>query len=120
MPGVGAFELGMTKLIDLDLVDVLNEAVLEKKVLTLGVCLGMQLLTKSSEERKVPGLGLIDGDAIRFRFEEDQDHLKIPHMGWNTIEILSGKALCFKDLQMRPDFILCTLIMSCVMILMMC
>ena len=85
LPGVGAFDNGMMHIADMGLLDVLNEAVLEKRIPILGICLGMQLLTRRSEEGDRPGLGWIDGETKRFRFEGLGDELRIPHMGWNTV-----------------------------------
>jgi len=87
LPGVGAFDRAMQSLAQLGLVSVLTEKVLEKKVPILGICLGMQLLTKRSEEGVLPGLGWIDAETIRFVFDGSNAGLKVPHMGWNTIEV---------------------------------
>lgn len=87
LPGVGAFDTGMKRLAELDLIGLLNHKVLDLETPTLGVCLGMQLLMKRSEEGILPGLGWINGETIRFRFDSQQTNLKIPHMGWNTIKI---------------------------------
>lgn len=87
LPGVGAFDAGMKRLQELGLIGVLDDKVLNGKTPTLGVCLGMQLLTQQSEEGNLLGLGWIDGETIRFRFDPKQTHLKIPHMGWNTVTI---------------------------------
>jgi len=85
LPGVGAFDTGMKNLTELDLVNILNEKVLVEKIPVLGICLGMQLLSKGSEEGSVPGLGWIDGETIRFRFINTLEY-KIPHMGWNFVQ----------------------------------
>jgi glutamine amidotransferase len=82
LPGVGAFERGMRNLHEFGLVDVLNEAALERRVPVLGICLGMQLLAKGSDEGAGEGLGWIDAHAVRFQFEPGSP-LKVPHMGWN-------------------------------------
>jgi glutamine amidotransferase len=84
LPGVGAFDTGMRNLLELDLVDILNRKVKAEKIPVLGICLGMQLLSNGSEEGSLPGLGLIDAETIRFRFEDTIEY-KIPHMGWNFI-----------------------------------
>jgi glutamine amidotransferase len=84
LPGVGAFDTGMRNLLELDLVDILNRKVKTEKIPVLGICLGMQLLSNGSEEGSLPGLGWIDAETIRFRFEDTIEY-KIPHMGWNFI-----------------------------------
>jgi imidazole glycerol-phosphate synthase subunit HisH len=101
LPGVGAFDTGMRRLNELGLVDVLNEKVLVEKTPTIGVCLGMQLLAKGSEEGVLPGLGWIDADVVRFRFEGNQ--LRIPHMGWNTVNIQHEECL-FRGLNNESRF----------------
>ena len=85
LPGVGAFDNGMKHIEEMGLQTVLNEVALERKIPILGICLGMQLLTRGSEEGKRPGLGWIDGETIRFHFDQKQTGLRIPHMGWNTV-----------------------------------
>ncbi len=87
LPGVGAFDTGMQRLRETGLIALLNEKVINGHTPTLGVCLGMQLMTKISEEGELPGLGWIDAETIRFRFDPKQNGLKIPHMGWNTVNI---------------------------------
>jgi imidazole glycerol-phosphate synthase subunit HisH len=84
LPGVGAFDTGMRNLAELDLIDVLNKKVIEQKVPVLGICLGMQLMSKGSEEGDLAGLGWINAETVRFRFENTIEY-KIPHMGWNFI-----------------------------------
>ena len=103
LPGVGAFDTGMQRLQELHLIDLLNDKVVNRKTLTLGVCLGMQLITKRSEEGALPGLGWIDGESIRFRFDPRQNNLKIPHMGWNTIKVQRAEPL-FKGLEQDARF----------------
>ncbi len=87
LPGVGAFDAGMRKLNEAGLVPLLNELVLKKKVPVIGLCLGMQLMTQKSEEGAEAGLGWIDAQTIRFKFSLQNAHLKVPHMGWNTLDI---------------------------------
>ena len=84
LPGVGAFDMGMNNLIKLNLVDVLNEQVINKKVPIIGICLGMQLMCKKSEEGSMPGLGWFDSNIIKFKTENFPD-IKIPHIGWNAV-----------------------------------
>src|SRR5205814_3490966 len=84
LPGIGAFDHGMRSLEERGLIPVLNRRVMDDEVPVLGICLGMQLLTRSSEEGVLPGLGWINGRTVRFRFAPDQP-LRIPHMGWNRV-----------------------------------
>jgi glutamine amidotransferase len=87
LPGVGAFDNGMRNLEQMGLVPFLNEMVLVKKTPILGICLGMQLFAKKSEEGDLPGLGWIDAEAVRFEPKDSKQKLLVPHMGWNLIEI---------------------------------
>ena len=82
LPGVGAFDTAMTCINSVPkLREVLNHKALVEGVPILGVCLGMQLLTRSSKEGTLPGLGWISGVTVRF---PKQEGLKVPHMGWNV------------------------------------
>lgn len=85
LPGVGHFANGMKKLKETGLSEILDQLVLTKKVPIMGICLGMQLMTKYSTEGNVEGLGWIDAETSRFNFENK--NLKIPHMGWNQLNI---------------------------------
>lgn len=82
LPGVGAFDNAMKRINEGGFLDVLNEKALVEKVPVLGICLGMQLLTRGSEEGILPGLGWIAADTTRF---PKQNVLKVPHMGWNVV-----------------------------------
>jgi imidazole glycerol-phosphate synthase subunit HisH len=88
LPGVGAFDTGMRNLQENGLVELLNHKALVEKVPVLGLCLGAQLITHSSEEGSIPGLGWVDGETVRFKFDGTQNNLKIPHMGWNVLQIV--------------------------------
>ena len=84
LPGVGNFGDCMEKLRNYGLVSVI-EQICDKKVPFLGICLGLQLLFKSSEEAKgVSGLGILDGEIVRIPKAEG---IKIPHIGWNSISL---------------------------------
>lgn len=85
LPGVGHFGKGMDNVIKLGLKDSLDEFALFQKKPILGICLGMQLLTEYSEEGNSAGLGYISGKTQKFQLEDKR--LKIPHMGWNSIQI---------------------------------
>lgn len=84
LPGVGSFDTAMKKINETDLKEVLNEKALKEQVPVLGICLGMQLLTNSSEEGTLDGLGWIDAKAMGFKNKIDQKY-SVPHMGWNLV-----------------------------------
>jgi glutamine amidotransferase len=88
LPGVGAFDTGMRNLAERGLVDLLGRVVIGQGRPLLGICLGMQLLGNGSEEGSLPGLGWLDAVSRRFCFEPPRALLKVPHMGWNTIQPL--------------------------------
>lgn len=82
LPGVGAFDTAIRRLRATDLVGPLEDQVLGLKKPCLGICLGMQLLAKGSDEGTEPGLGWIDADVRRFSLSPQY---KIPHMGWSYV-----------------------------------
>lgn len=90
LPGVGAFDAAMERINSSGLRDLLDQKALCDKVPILGICLGMQLLTESSEEGFSPGLGWIAAKTLRFPSSDD---LKVPHMGWNTVTVSNRSRL---------------------------
>ena len=85
LPGVGAFGDAMERLHQYGLVDVIREAVKDKGIPILGICLGLQLMFERSDESDgVEGLGLLKGEILKI---PDSPGLKIPHMGWNSLKI---------------------------------
>ena len=102
LPGVGHFGKAMANLKELNLLDTLNEAVLVKKKPILGICLGMQLLAKKSEEGDAEGLGWIDGEVVKFQVS-DKLKYKIPHMGWNQV-YLKNDGLLMKKIPELSEF----------------
>lgn len=99
LPGVGHFDRGMQNLKERGLKAVLDRLVVEQKVPLLGICLGMQLLARRSEEGQAAGLGWIAGDVRRFSFPPGDRHV-VPHMGWNEVEPV-GNGL-FDEVPERP------------------
>lgn len=93
LPGVGSFDSGMRNLEKYGLISLVSDRVLKDKTPVLGVCLGMQLLGKRSEEGHLDGLGWIDSETVRFNFDNNQEDLKIPHMGWNTVNVYKSHPL---------------------------
>lgn len=102
LPGVGHFGKAMSNLKELNLLDILNEAVLVKKKPLLGICLGMQLLAKKSEEGDAEGLGWFDAEVVKFQVS-DKLKYKIPHMGWNQI-YLKNKSALMKNIPELSEF----------------
>jgi imidazole glycerol-phosphate synthase subunit HisH len=99
LPGVGAFDTGMSNLMKLGIIDILNKKVLDDKIPVLGICLGMQLFSDKSDEGTLPGLGWVKAKTSRFNFINSREY-KIPHMGWNFIKQLKPSRLfenMFKD-----------------------
>jgi glutamine amidotransferase len=92
LPGVGAFDTGMTNLARSGLMPVLHRRA-ERGTPVLGICLGMELLTRGSEEGVCPGLGWIAGRTVRFAFPAGADKLNVPHMGWNSVRPSSTSTL---------------------------
>lgn len=90
LPGVGSFDNAIRKIQESGFKEVLEHKVLVEKIPILGVCLGMQLLTRSSEEGILPGLDFIP--AITVRFPKIQG-LKVPHMGWNKVKPFTPSCL---------------------------
>lgn len=100
LPGVGSFDYAVNQLRDLGLFGVLDhEAKVNNKPI-LGICLGMQLMTKFSEEGKQAGFGWVDAEVKKFQLEG----LKVPHMGWNGVEHVNN-VLTFDDDDERFYFV---------------
>lgn len=98
LPGVGAFGDAMRHLKEYHLIQTIYDVV-EKKTPFLGICLGQQLLfERSDESRGVNGLGILPGEILEI---PPAPGLKIPHMGWNSLEIRPGARL-FKGIEGNP------------------
>jgi len=92
LPGVGAMHPAMEKLNELDLIPAIKTSINEGKPF-LGICLGFQLLFESSDEGgSVEGLGILKGNVERFT------ELKVPHIGWNQLNMQSGNCSLFKNI----------------------
>lgn len=98
LPGVGSFDYGIEQLEKKGFVEVMENEVLKEKKPILGICLGAQLLTKSSEEGVKKGLGWVDADTIKFKTQ-----LAIPNMGWGEITITKENKL-LRDFHDAPRF----------------
>jgi len=120
LPGVGAFGEGMDNIARLGLREVLDDKARQEQVPVLGICLGMQLMTRGSEEADVPGLGWVDAETVRFRFAPEAPEApaapqepevpavrenrtpRVPHIGWNTVDIARADTL-FRGLDQDED-----------------
>jgi glutamine amidotransferase len=96
LPGVGSFDHGMISLRNSPFFKIMEKEVLENKKPILGICLGMQLLSHSSEEGKEKGLGWLDAKTVKFNLEDKK--LPIPHMGWNEVTPRTSNTI-FKNLE---------------------
>jgi imidazole glycerol-phosphate synthase subunit HisH len=97
LPGIGHFDKAMSSIGSLKLFDVLHRKALEQKVPCIGVCLGMQLMTRGSEEGKAPGLGWVKAEARRFDPARFKEPLRVPQMGWNLAEVAKPSPLFDDD-----------------------
>jgi imidazole glycerol-phosphate synthase subunit HisH len=104
LPGVGSFDGGIGNLEKSELIPYLNYKVLTEKVPVLGICLGMQMLSRRSEEGAKPGLGWIEADTVRFR-PDPALGLKIPHMGWDYINVKRDNPLVAMGSRQRFYFV---------------
>ena len=94
LPGVGAFDKAINLLNFKNFTDALNKKVLIEKVPTLGVCVGMQIMAKTSQEGSEIGLGWTDDKVECF---DKNSNFPIPHMGWNKV-VLDNSIDIFKDI----------------------
>ena len=85
LPGVGSFDWAMTRLNESGMRETLDSLVLEKKVPVIGICVGMQMMSKSSDEGQMDGLGWIDAEVKRFDDSAFTQATYLPHMGWNDV-----------------------------------
>lgn len=93
LPGVGAFHSGMNNLASIGYIELINRVVEQGKPL-MGICLGMQLLFKSSTERGyLQGLSILPGKIIQIpEYNQKNRRVKLPHIGWNKLSVLNHKS----------------------------
>lgn len=103
LPGVGAFDHAMERLEQSGMRPALEEAVLKREVPVLGICVGMQMLAKCSDEGRLPGLGWIDGEVRRFDVSTLPHGTHLPHMGWNDVSP-AGPGGLFKEMEKEARF----------------
>ena len=100
--GVGHFAKAMKNIKELNLLDTLNEVAIIKKKPVLGICLGMQLMAKDSEEGNTEGLGWLDANVRKMQVD-DTLRFKVPHTGWNKIT-QSKKSRLMKGIPESSEF----------------
>ena len=103
LPGVGTFDQAMIKLNESGMGDVLDKKVLEEKIPVLGICVGMQIMLKSSQEGNLNGLSWVDANVIKFNPLINSSENKIPHMGWNSVNPIANSNL-LDDLDKESEF----------------
>ncbi len=102
LPGVGSFDWAMRLLEESGLRTVLDDLVINQQRPLLGVCVGMQIMAKRSDEGVLNGLGWIDAEVKHFNKNELPDKIQLPHMGWNDVEPTDRSTL-FNDMD-NPRF----------------
>jgi len=103
LPGVGSFDWAMTRLNESGMRPYLDEVVLVKKRPVLGVCVGMQMMARRSEEGSLEGLRWIDADVKKFDEKRFTQRVHLPHMGWNDVSPRRSDCL-FKGIETGPRF----------------
>jgi glutamine amidotransferase len=98
LPGVGSFDWAMDRLAESGMRDTLDELILEQRKPVLGICVGMQMMARSSEEGSLPGLGWLDAEVRRFDETSFAEKTHLPHMGWNEI-VPTGPHPLFQKLE---------------------
>lgn len=93
LPGVGSFDYAMMNLEASGMRNILDQMVMLEKIPILGVCLGMQIMTETSEEGKLKGLGWVKGRTKKIDEEKINYKSKLPHMGWNNVNFTKNNKL---------------------------
>ena len=103
LPGVGAFDWAMRLLNESGMRSCLDELVMVNKVPVLGICVGMQMLARCSDEGKLEGLSWIDAEVKKFDESKFVHKTHLPHMGWN--EVIPQRTDClFRGMEVKPRY----------------
>jgi glutamine amidotransferase len=103
LPGVGSFDHAMQQLDRSGMRQSIEQLVLQQAMPVLGICVGMQMLAKSSDEGALPGLGWIDGAVKKFDVLKMPQGTNLPHMGWNDVAPVVDSGL-FKGMEQDARF----------------
>lgn len=103
LAGVGHFEAAIVALRKPGLIDALEKAVLIDKKPVLGICLGMELMAKISEEGTTPGLGWLDAEVVRFKVSDGLKY-KVPHIGWSRVAPKRKNSALMKNVPDSTEF----------------
>jgi imidazole glycerol-phosphate synthase subunit HisH len=103
----------MTLLNESGMRETLDDLVINKKTPVLGVCVGMQILAKSSDEGEMPGLGWIDATVRKFPAESSNGPRRLPHMGWNDTDPVTKAGLFAGDREDWPFYFLHSYYFEC-------
>ena len=101
LPGVGSFDYALKCLQNLNLINALNKKVLEDETPVLGVCVGMQIMAKESQEGIKSGLDWVPSKVLKFSrdsISKDENQYPLPHMGWNEVSVIGNDPL-FKNIK---------------------
>lgn len=103
LPGVGSFDHAMQQLDQSGMRQPVEQLVLQNAMPVLGICVGMQMLAKFSDEGGLPGLGWIDGEVKKFDLSAMPRGSNLPHMGWNDVKPVADGGL-FKGMEQDARF----------------
>lgn len=104
LPGVGAFDYAMTLLHQSGMTDVLSRKVVVEAIPVLGICVGMQILAKTSEEGHCKGLHWVkNATVLKFQLDPVNPTFRVPHMGWNNVSLVNNNPL-IKDISPTAQF----------------
>ena len=103
LPGVGHFDFAMKKLTDSGMIEILNHKVLQEKTPVLGICVGMQMMAKNSDEGVLNGLGWFDAEVKKIDTTSLQQKTLLPHMGWNSVKQVK-KNIFFDQIENSEEF----------------
>lgn len=103
LPGVGSFDHAMQQFDQSGMRQLVEQLVMHDKLPIIGICVGMQMLAKSSDEGNLPGLGWIDGTVKKFDLSVMPPDTNLPHMGWNDVAPVAEGGL-FKGMEKDSRF----------------